>query len=128
MKNYFLFIFASISIFCTSCRNEEKQNLDVSVSGKVSNQNKTGVTDVKILVTRGKTVTYFPAIYKSFDSLTTDKNGNYSYIVKDDGYEYKICCGIPSGYSSVSPNCTDVNKSITDSHTNPNIINFTLTK
>ncbi|SFH76981.1 hypothetical protein [Halpernia frigidisoli] len=128
MKNYIIFIFASIFIFCTSCRTEEKQNLDVNVSGNVAKQNSVSISDVKILITRGKSITYFPAIYKAFDSLTTDKNGNYSYIVKDDGYEYKVCCGVPQGYSSVSPNCKDVNKSIVNSHTVPNIINFTVTK
>ncbi|MBC7555512.1 MAG: hypothetical protein H7195_00960 [Chryseobacterium sp.] len=128
MKNYKILIFLSVLIYCVSCRNEEKQNLDVNVSGNVAKQNGVSISDVKILITRGKTISYFPAIYKAFDSLNTEKNGNYSYIVKDDGYEYKICCGVPQGYSSVSPNCKDVDKSIVNSHTIPNIINFTVTK
>lgn len=109
-----------------NCRNDEKQNLDISVSGKVTNQNGTGIPNVKVHAWRGKIGNYAPTIYSDYEFVITDNNGYYSYTVKNDTYQYKICCEIPNGYTSVTPGCKEVDDSIIDSHTIPNVINFTL--
>ena len=118
---FVLFLFTFLN-----CRNEEKQNLDISVSGKVTNQNGTAVPNVKVHAYRGKIGKYGPTIYSDYEFVTTDSNGNYKYTVKNDTYRYKICCEVPSGYTTVTPGCKEVDHSIIDSHTVPNVINFTL--
>src|SRR5690606_17599883 len=121
-----LFMFVLFLFTFLNCRNEEKQNLDISVSGKVTNQNGTAVPNVKVHAYRGKIGNYAPTIYSDYEFVTTDSNGNYKYTVKNDTYMYKICCEVPSGYTTVTPGCKEVDHSIIDSHTVPNVINFTL--
>ncbi|WHF52096.1 hypothetical protein QGN23_02185 [Chryseobacterium gotjawalense] len=115
-------------IFLSNCRGDgDKQNLDIHVSGKVSNDKGVGISNVKIYFQRGKWGNYAPPIYTTFETVTTDNNGNYQYTIKNDSYVYKICCELPSGYNSVTPRCKDIDYSVIHSHTIPNVINFTLT-
>lgn len=126
-KILFLLLIAVISLY--SCRGEgEKQNLDISVSGKVMNEKGIGVSDVTIYIQRGKIGNYAATVYSNYETIKSDINGNYKYIVKNDTYVYKICCELPSGYVLVTPGCKEVDHSIIDSHTIPNIINFELKK
>lgn len=122
-----LFLFMTSLALLIGCRGDgDKQNLDINVSGKVTNQNGTGIPNVKVHAWRGKIGNYGPTIYSDYEFVITDNNGNYSYTVKNDTYIYKICCEVPSGYTSVTPGCKEVDHSIIDSHTIPNVINFIL--
>ena len=123
-KILILFIITTLSVNCS--KNDEKQNLDINVTGKVTNQNNVGVENVTIYITRGKTGNYAATVYGQYETVITNSAGNYNYIVKNDTYNYKICCGIPAGYSIVGESCTKVNQSIINSQTIPNNINFTL--
>lgn len=129
MKNtiiLFLILITSLN-FLGNCRGDgEKQNLDIYVSGKVTNKNGAGISNVNIYFQRGKIGNYAATVYSNYETVTTDNNGNYQYTVKNDTYVYKICCGIPSGYISSTPGCKEIDHSIIDSHTTPNVINFTL--
>ncbi|HRP90221.1 MAG TPA: hypothetical protein PKX92_09285 [Edaphocola sp.] len=126
-KILFLLLIAAISLY--SCRREGmKQNLDISVSGKVMNESGTGVSNVTIYIKRGKIGNYAATVYSNYEMIKSDINGNYEYTVKNDTYVYKICCELPSGYVSVTPGCKEVDHSVIDSHTIPNIINFVLKK
>ena len=109
-------------------RNNEKQNLDINVSGKVTNQNNIGVGNVSIYVNRGNIGNFAATIYDQYETVVTNSAGDYSYLVKNDNYKYKICCGIPSGYSIVGESCIEVDQSIVNSRTVPNNINFKLTQ
>ena len=121
-----LFVITSLALSCS--RNGEKQNLDISITGKVINQNNTGIGNVTIYVQRGKTGNYAATSYEQYQTVLTNSSGNYSYLVKNDTYNYKICCGIPTGYSIVGESCIAVNQSIVNSQTIPNNINFKLTQ
>jgi hypothetical protein len=106
LKN-FLLLCLVINLSLTSCqKDDERKNLDITVTGRVTNQNDVGVGDVTIYIQRG--------------------DGNYHYIVKNDNHSYKLCCGIPQGYTSVDEFCKFVNHNIINSQTVPNIINFKL--
>lgn len=117
-----------IAILTINCTPNEKQNLDISVTGKVTNQNNMGIPGVSIYVQRGLPGYYVATSYENYEILTTDSSGNYSYIVKNDNYSYRICCGTPSGYTIVGNWMVDVDQSIINSHTVPNVINFRFTR
>lgn len=121
-----LFIITTLCFNCSG--NDEKQNLDINVTGKVTNQNNVGVGNVTIYVQRGKTGNYAATVFQQYEIVTTNSSGNYSYLVKNDTYNYKICCEIPIGSSIIGESCTEVNQSIVNSHTVPNNINFKLTQ
>jgi hypothetical protein len=125
-KILMLFIIATLFLNCIG--NDEKQNLDINVTGNVTNQNNTGVGNVTIYVQRGKIGYYAATVYEQYATVITNSSGNYSYLVKNDTYKYKICCGVPIGYSIVGKSCIDVNQNIVNSHTVPNNINFKLTQ
>ena len=111
----------------TSCQGGDDQNLDIYVTGKVTDQNDIGVGDVSIFIQRGGNHSnYGPTSYNNYETIKTNLNGDYRYIVKNDNYSYKLCCGIPPGYTSVDEFCKFVNHNIINSHTIPNIINFQL--
>jgi hypothetical protein len=123
-----LFSLLIIAILTLNCTSNEKQNLDISVTGKVTNQNNVGIPGVSIYVQRGLPGYYVATSYENYEILTTDSSGNYSYIVKNDNYSYRICCGTPSGYTIVGNWMVDVDQSIINSHTVPNVINFRFTR
>lgn len=123
-KILMLFIIAILSINCSI--NDEKQNLDINVTGKVTNQNNVGIGNVTIFIQRGKTGNYAATVYEQYQTVITNSSGNYNYVVKNDTYNYKICCGIPAGYSIIGESCSKVNQSIINSQTIPNHINFKL--
>jgi hypothetical protein len=123
-----LFSLLIIAILTLNCTSNEKQNLDISVTGKVTNQNNVGIPGVSIYVQRGLPGYYVATSYENYEILTTDSSGNYSYIVKNDNYSYRICCGTPAGYTIVGEWIVEVNQNIIDSHTVPNVINFRLTR
>ena len=125
-KILMLLVIATLSLNCSV--NDEKQNLDINVTGKVTNQNNVGVANVTIYVQRGKIGIYAATIYEQYETVITNSSGNYSYLVQNDTYNYKICCGVPTGYSIVGESCLEVNQSIVNSHTIPNNINFKLTQ
>jgi len=125
-KILMLFVIATLNLNCSG--NDEKQNLDINVTGKVTNQNNVGVGNVTIYVQRGKIGNYAATVYEQYETVITNSSGNYSYLVKNDTYKYKICCGVPTGYSIVGESCTEVNQSILNSQPVPNNINFKLTQ
>ena len=125
-KILMLFLIATLSLNCSG--NDEKQNLDINVTGKITNQNNVGIGNVTIYVQRGKTGNYAATVYAQYETVITNSSGNYSYLIKNDFYNYKICCGVPTGYSIVGESCTKVNHNIINSHTVPNNINFKLTQ
>lgn len=98
------------------------------MTGTVTDQNNIGVAGVTIYIQRGKSGGYVATQYKTYETLTTNSNGSYSYVVKDDNYNYQICCGIPISYTISGANCTAVNHNIINSHTVPNKIDFELTQ
>ncbi len=95
---------------------------------KVTDQNNKGIANVTIYVQRGKTGNYAATVYEQYQTITTNTSGNYNYLVKNDTYNYKICCGIPTGYKIVGESCTPVNHSIINSQTVLNNINFKFTQ
>ena len=124
-KILILFAIAILSLNCS--KNDEKQNLDINVTGRVTNQNNIGVADVTIYIQRGAlNSNYGPTNYNNYETVKTNSSGNYQYLVKNDSYSYKLCCGIPTGYTNVDEFCKFVDHSIINSHTVPNIINFKL--
>ncbi len=127
LKN-FLLLCLVINLSLTSCqKDDEQKNLDITVTGRVTNQNDVGVGDVTIYIQRGAlNSNYGPTNYISYETVKTNSNGNYHYIVKNDNHSYKLCCGIPQGYTSVDEFCKFVNHNIINSQTVPNIINFKL--
>jgi hypothetical protein len=125
-KIIMLLVIATLSLNCST--DHEGQNLDISVTGKVTNQNNVGIIGISIYVYRGRSGNFVGPVYELYETLTTNSNGNYSYLVKNDTYTYEICCGIPFGYFISGDNCQSVNHNIIDSHTIPNIINFRLTQ
>lgn len=126
LKNLLL-LFVTINLSLISCQKDDEQNLDITVTGKVTNQSNVGVGDVTIYIQRGAlNSNYGPTNYISYETVKTNSSGNYQYLVKNDKHSYKLCCGIPSGYTSVDEFCKFVNHSIVNSKTVPNIINFKL--
>jgi hypothetical protein len=123
-----MFLLFIITILTINCTPNEKQNLDISVNGKVTNQNNVGIPGVSIYVQRGLPGYYVATSYENYETLTTDSSGNYSYTVKYDNYSYRICCGTPTGYTIVGNWIIEVDQSIINSHTVPNIINFRFTR
>lgn len=121
--------FVLLAIFCVilSC-NTKEQNLDISVSGKVSNESGEGVSNVEIYISRGKIGHYAATRYSDYKTIRTNSKGEFHYIVEDDGYVYRICCGLPSDYKVVTPSCKKIDHSIINGRTNHNTINFTLKK
>lgn len=82
---------------------------------------------VSIFIQRGPlNANYGPTNYSNYEVVKTNSNGTYQYLVKDDRHSYKLCCGIPTGYTTVDEFCKNVNHSITNGQTMPNIINFKL--
>ena len=129
MLKKLLFLSVIVTLNFTSCQNDDGQNLDINVTGKVTNQNNTGVGDVAIYIYRGDiNYNYGPTHYHIYDTIKTNSSGDYQYLVKYDSYSYKICCGVPAGYTSVDEFCKFVNHNIKNSQTVPNIVNFKLTK
>lgn len=128
MVKKFLILFVTATFFLNCSTSDEKQNLDINVTGKVTNQNNVGVEGVTIFVLRGKSGGFVATQYSTYETLITNSNGNYSYVVKDDNFRYQICCGIPTGYTISGSNCTAVDHSIINSHTIPNKIDFELIK
>jgi hypothetical protein len=122
-----LILSIAITWSLTSCQNDDDQNLDINVTGKVINQNNIGVGDVTIYIQRGDlNSNYGPTNYNNYETIKTNSNGDYQYLVKNDRYSYKLCCEIPVGYTSVDEFCKFVNHTIINSQTVPNNINFKL--
>lgn len=127
-KNLFiLLLFIITNLTLSSCQSDDGQNIDITVRGKVTNENNEGVPNATLYIQRGKlNDSYGPTYYSQYTTVTTKSAGNYQYLVKDDKYSYKICCGVPSGYTSVEELCKYVDHTIKNSQTVPNIINFKL--
>ena len=120
-------LLAIITLNLNCSTNGENQNLDINVIGKVTNQNNIGVGNVTIYIQRGPlNSSYGPTNYNNYETVKTNSDGNYQYLVKNDSYSYKLCCGIPTDYTSVDEFCKFVDHSIINSKTVPNIINFKL--
>ena len=123
-----MFKFASFLIFCsitlTSCY--KPQVLEISVTGHVRDENDRGVANVTILIDRGTRESMWPASYNRFDSVATNGNGEYSYLITESKGYHQVCCRVPTQYSAVEPYCKEVDKTIIDGKTVPNIINFRL--
>ena len=128
MKKKIFILILLLSFSFISCEKKEEQNLDINVVGRVTNQNDVGIENVTIFIQRGKTGNYSATVFEQYQTITTNSYGIYNYLVKNDGYNYKVCCGIPSGYSMDGENCTNVNNSIINSNTILNTINFKLTE
>ena len=126
-KLFILLLIIITNLNFSSCQNDKGQNLDINVNGRVTDENNNGVANVIIFILRGALNTGVgPTNYYNYTTVTTNSTGNYQYLVKDDGYDYELCCGIPSGYTSVDEFCRYVNNSIIHGHTIPNFINFKL--
>lgn len=125
-KMMLLIVFAALSFSCST--SGEEQNLDIYVYGIVKDENNVGVGNATIYIQRGKYGNYGPTNYMEYDSVVTSSDGNYSYVIKEFHYNYRVCCGIPPGYAIVEENCTDVDGSIINSKTVPNYIDFQLVK
>ncbi|MFV8333681.1 carboxypeptidase-like regulatory domain-containing protein [Flavobacterium sp. GSP14] len=92
IKNLLL-LFVIINLCFTSCQKDEEQNLDITITGKVTNQNNIGVGDVTIYIQRGAlNSNYGPTNYNNYETVKTNSNGDYQYLVKNDSYSYKLCC------------------------------------
>ena len=102
------------------------QNRDISVSGRVLDQSNRGVANVTILINRGVRESMWPVGYKKFDSLFTNLEGKYSYLITDYKFYYEVCCKIPAQYSTVDFFCKEVDKTIIDAKPVPNVIDFKL--
>lgn len=126
MWKKFLILITIANLNLTACQTDEKQNLEINVNGKVSDQNNSGVGNVTIYILRGKTGNYAATVYNQFQTVNTNDSGNYFYLVKNDTYTYKICCSIPSGFTSIEETCKVFDHSIINSQTVPNNINFKL--
>ena len=117
-------IFAFVIFGLISCSTSETQNLDINVSGKVTGQNNEGLEAVTIHIQRGKIGQFAATSFNNYQTTTTDESGNYKYVVKNDTYVYRICCEIPDGYTIVGQSCKEVDHTIQNSQTIPNVINF----
>jgi hypothetical protein len=69
-----LFSLLIIAILTLNCTSNEKQNLDISVTGKVTNQNNVGIPGVSIYVQRGLPGYYVATSYENYEILTTDSS------------------------------------------------------
>ena len=98
MKKKIFILILLLSFSFISCEKKEEQNLDINVVGRVTNQNDVGIENVTIFIQRGKTGNYSATVFEQYQTITTNSYGIYNYLVKNDGYNYKVCCGIPSGY------------------------------
>jgi hypothetical protein len=106
MRNIIITILA-LSFF--SCKKQTaEQNLDITVTGQVVDQNNNGFQNATILVSRGKGGLFVNPTYEKYDSVKTNVQGMFNYVVKKDEYTYQICCAIPSGYNGVTGNCLKV--------------------
>jgi hypothetical protein len=112
------------SVTLVSCY--KPQILDISIAGRVIDENDKGVPNVTILIDRGTRESMWPVSYNRFDSVITGANGEYSYLITEYNYYYNVCCRVPSQYSTVEPYCKEVERTIIDSKTVPNIISFRL--
>ena len=123
-KMVLLFLLATFSVSCST--SDDEQNLDINVYGKVTNEYDVGIANVTIYIQRGKYGGYVATNFQNYDTVVTNAAGTYSYVIKEYGYNYRLCCGIPTGYTIVEENCKDVNANIIDSKTQPNYIDFKL--
>ena len=121
-KKIALLLIASFSLI--SCY--KPQNLNITVSGQVLDPRHRGVANVTILINQGLRVNMWPVAYEKYDSVLTDSEGRYSYLITEHRYYYEVCCKIPSQYSTVNIFCKEVDKTIIDSKRVPNVINFKL--
>lgn len=112
------------SFTLVSC--SKTQVLDILVTGQVRDENNKGVGNVTILIDRGTRESMWPATYDKFDSVITNADGRFSYLITEYKYYYKVCCKLPSTYSTSEPFCKEVDRTIIDGKTVPNIINFQL--
>lgn len=121
-----LIIFSNLLFNCSSDNNNNsKQNLDIYVSGRVTNGYETGIANVTINIMQGGG--YYGPSSTLQATILTDRNGYYSYIIKNDNYGHDICCVLPNGYDVInSDSCKMVNTNIIDSKRVPNVINFIL--
>lgn len=126
MAKKILWLLTIATLFVNCGTNIEQQNLDIYVTGRVINQNNYGIPGINVYVQRGKWGNYVGPSYENYEILTTNASGNYNYTVKNDTYVYRICCGVPPGYTLIGEGCKDVNHSIFEGHTLPNNINFKL--
>lgn len=103
------------------------QNRDISVSGQVTDPRHRGVANVTILINRGvNDANWWPVAHKKYDSVLTNSEGRFSYLITDYRASYEVCCKIPPGFSSVDIFCQKVDQSIKDGRTMKNVINFKL--
>lgn len=119
-----ILLLLTISVILISCY--KPQNLDISVTGQVLDQNNRGVANVTIYIDRGVRESMWPASYNKYDSVLTNLDGKYSYLITEYKGYYKVCCKIPSQYSTLDQFCKEVDQTIIDGKTIPNIINFRL--
>jgi hypothetical protein len=119
-----LLVFFSLTL--TSCY--KPQVLEISVTGYVRDENDRGVANVTILIDRGTRESMWPASYNRFDSVVSNGNGKYSYLITESKAYYQVCCKVPTQYSAVEPYCKEVDRTIIDGKTVPNIINFRLNR
>jgi hypothetical protein len=122
MRKY-LFLVA-FSCFTFSCY--KPQDRSIPVKGQVLDQNFKGVANVTIYINRGKHESIWPTYYNKYDSVLTNSEGKYSYLITGYSFEYQICCKIPPQYSSVDQFCKEVSSVIIEGKVIPAVINFKL--
>ena len=113
-----------VSFSLISCY--KPQNLNITVSGQVMDPRHRGVANVTILINQGIRVNMWPVAYQKYDSVLTDSEGKYSYLITEHRSYYKVCIKIPPQYSTVNIFCKEVDKTIIESKRVPNVINFKL--
>ena len=123
-----LIVIVIINLSLSSCQKNELSKLDLNVFGKVTDQNGNKIPYVTIQILRGKYGNFVGPTYQQYQTLTTDKDGSYKYLIKDDSYTYRICCYPPSGYFMMTESCVSVNQSILNGQRVPNNIDFTFTR
>ena len=112
------------SVLLISC--DKPQNRNITVSGQVLDPRHRGVENVTILIDQGVQESMWPASYYKYDSVLTNSEGKYSYLITEFRFYYKVCIKIPPQFSKVDIFCQEVDKSIKDGKTVHNIINFRL--
>ena len=121
MKQFFFLLAAGATI--TSCY--KPQNRNISVSGQVTDARHRGVENVTIFINRGVNEgNLWPVAHKKYDSVLTNSEGKYSYLITDYRASYEVCCKIPPGFSTVDTFCQKVDQSIKDGKTMKNVLNF----
>jgi hypothetical protein len=128
-----------VMLFCLAlcaCSKVPPPSQDIPVSGRVSDEEGNGVGAVMLYIDYGNRPGnggLFPMGGNDYgdydDSITTNSNGQYSYLLDyEKGDAKRICCKLPSSFSSVNRECSEVNLYIDNAAVVPQVVNFVLKK